>query len=101
MNLPAVTIRELAPEEKSLGEFRIEPIRIGKKPANEVVLPGIHGVAPTHAVLTWNEGALFIKDLGAATGTFLNDQKIPFHQRRKLASGDRLRIGAAVLEVSY
>jgi pSer/pThr/pTyr-binding forkhead associated (FHA) protein len=101
MELPTVTIQLLLPEERELGAFRTEPITIGKKPGNDVLLVGIHGVAPTHAVLTWNQGAFFVKDLGAATGTFVNDKKIPFNKTEKLTSGDRIRIGAAVIEVKF
>jgi pSer/pThr/pTyr-binding forkhead associated (FHA) protein len=101
VELPAVTIEQLKPEEKTLGEFRVEVIRIGKKPGNEVVLVGVNGVSTTHAVLTWNEGALWIKDLGAVTGTFVNDKKIPYNKPEKLAPGDRIGVGAAVIKVKY
>jgi pSer/pThr/pTyr-binding forkhead associated (FHA) protein len=101
MEIPAVTIERLKPDPQTLPELRIEVIRIGKKPGNEVVIVGVHGVAPTHAVLTWSEGALWIKDLGSVSGTVVNDRKIPYYGREKLAPGDRLGIGAAVLQVSF
>jgi pSer/pThr/pTyr-binding forkhead associated (FHA) protein len=101
MPIRAVTIEQLKPEQRSLGERCDEVIRIGKKPGNEIVLVGVNGLSTTHAVLTWSAGALWIRDLGAATGTFVNDRKIPYNARQRLAPGDRIALGAAVLVVRF
>jgi pSer/pThr/pTyr-binding forkhead associated (FHA) protein len=97
----AVTIEQLKPEEKTLPELRAEVIRIGKKPGNDVVLVGVNGVAPSHAVLTWREGSLWIQDLGSEPGTFVNDRRIPYNGSEKLAPGDRIGVGGAVLRVKF
>ena len=54
-------------------------------------------VSGFHALLVLDEESLAIEDCQSATGTFVNEEYI--QKRRRLSNGDRIRIGALVLEV--
>ena len=54
-------------------------------------------VSGEHCVLLRDNGYFAIEDCGSATGTFVNGEYI--QERRWLSHGDRIRIGALVLEV--
>ena len=40
---------------------------------------------------------IFIEDVGSGNGTFINDERLPQGIERGLSSGDRLRLGAVLL----
>lgn len=55
-------------------------------------------VSRRHARLTWEQGQVFVEDLGSSNGTFVNDSRIS--GRTRLRPGDLLRIGASVLRLA-
>ena len=40
---------------------------------------------------------IFIEDVGSGNGTFISDERLPQGIERGLSSGDRLRLGAVLL----
>ena len=54
-------------------------------------------VSKRHAVLRRDSTGIFIEDVGSGNGTFINDERLPQGIERGLSSGDRLRLGAVLL----
>ncbi len=70
-------------------------IKIGRIPTAHLMLDD-DTVSRMHAVIEVNQGAMTIIDLGSSGGTFVNDERV---NKRALAIGDRIRIGASVIVV--
>lgn len=56
------------------------------------------GVSRKHAIITLNEGALYIEDLGSTNGTRINGFQLSANRKYRLRDGDevefaRLRVG--------
>jgi hypothetical protein len=71
---------------------------IGRDLDNEIVLadPTISG---RHAVITANDGAWWLEDLGSTNGTFVNSERLPHQAPALLRSGDVLQLGAVRLRL--
>jgi len=71
-----------------------ERILIGRNPDCTLVL-NESSVSRQHAELVKEDGKVFLKDLGSANGTFLNEQKVvePVEVKR----GDRVRVGTHLI----
>ncbi len=54
-------------------------------------------VSKRHAMLRRDSTGIFIEDVGSGNGTFINDERLPQGIERGLNSGDRLRLGAVLL----
>lgn len=52
-----------------------QPIRLGRTPENDVVLPG-GAVSRRHATIILRGGAVFISDEGSSNGVIVDDQRI-------------------------
>lgn len=65
--------------------------RLGRDPANDVVVNGDDSVSRFHAEIAFEDGAFYVSDRGSTNGTFLNGK--PVIKRTALADGDRLRVG--------
>ncbi|HEY9870650.1 MAG TPA: FHA domain-containing protein [Candidatus Obscuribacterales bacterium] len=65
--------------------------RLGRDPANDVVVNGDDSVSRYHAEIAYEDGAFYVSDRGSTNGTFLNGK--PVIKRTALADGDRLRVG--------
>jgi hypothetical protein len=74
--------------------LRKERLTIGRAESNDVVLPDA-GVSRRHARLERGRGGWMLSDDRSANGTELNGQAIG--EPSRLASGDRIGIGAVVL----
>jgi len=73
------------------------PIRVGRGPVNDVVLPD-DSVSWHHAQLWTEGGTAWVRDLGSRNGTFVNGERAPASVR--LGNGDAVRFGAqAVVEL--
>jgi predicted component of type VI protein secretion system len=69
---------------------------IGRESDLEIVLASDDLVSRQHARIAVAGGEATLQDLGSTNGTFLNGQKT---KRAKLAVGDRIRVGSAVMRV--
>jgi ABC-2 type transport system ATP-binding protein len=69
---------------------------IGRDPGADVVITDSE-VSSRHASVALADGGLVLEDLGSTNGTFVNGQSVSGPQQLK--SGDRIRLGATVLEV--
>jgi pSer/pThr/pTyr-binding forkhead associated (FHA) protein len=68
-------------------------LTIGRHSTNDVMLVD-RMVSKRHAVVGRIKGRTVVKDLGSRNGTFVNGEKV---EKAILVSGDRLKIGSAVL----
>ena len=76
---------ELADGEVSLGRSRSSTVRVDHE-----------SVSRSHALLTFANGTAVLKDLNSSNGTFVAGRRIL--NETNLRSGDRIQLGAAVLE---
>jgi len=76
---------ELAAGEVTLGRSRSSTVRVDHE-----------SVSRSHALLTLSDGKAVLKDLNSSNGTFVAGRRIL--NETILRSGDRLQLGAAVLE---
>jgi pSer/pThr/pTyr-binding forkhead associated (FHA) protein len=83
--------------ESGANEKRVFPfyqrLTIGRHSSNDVTLAD-RMVSKRHAVVGRVKGKIVVKDLGSRNGTFVNGEKV---EKAILVSGDRLKIGSAVL----
>ncbi len=81
------------------GEFPLEDnaqVTIGREPGVEMVIFE-EGVSRNHARISVSAGRVFIKDLGATNGTFVNGERIT---DRELKIGDKILIGSSIIRLS-
>lgn len=74
-----------------------QQLRIGRHPANDLVLDG-PDVSRFHALIEWDlaEDRPHVRDLGSSNGTLVNGVPV---ERRHLTAGDRIGVGARELVV--
>jgi hypothetical protein len=68
--------------------------RLGRDPGNDVVLTG-EGVSPFHAQIAPDGGGWTLQDLGGASGTIVNGERVV--GSTDLDPGDRIVIGGSVI----
>jgi class 3 adenylate cyclase len=54
-------------------------------------------VSRKHARLDYRKGVVTVSDLGSTNGTFVNEQRLPVQEDRRLEDGDRVRFGRVEL----
>ena len=69
---------------------------IGRQREVEVSLDSA-AVSRRHARVTWEDGAVFVEDLGSSNGTFVDDLRIT--RKTRLLAGSILRVGPTVLQL--
>jgi len=52
-----------------------------------------------HACLTYENGAMFLQDLGSANGTFINRIRVTPSEKRPLKNGDYIQTGTVLFQV--
>ena len=71
-------------------------LTIGRAGGCAIVVPDDTFVSQVHARLSERDGGLWIEDVGSTNGTFVNGERI--ETPVKLRKGDRVQMGATVLE---
>lgn len=59
------------------------------------------GVSRAHARLDWRDGKLYLSDLGARNGTFLNRKQLKPDETRVLRDGDEIMLATMTLHVIF
>jgi uncharacterized RDD family membrane protein YckC len=77
---------DLSDGEATLGRSRTSTVRLEHE-----------SVSRSHALLTFDRGEAVVKDLASSNGTFVGGKRIA--RETRLVNGDRLQLGAAVIEV--
>lgn len=85
-------ILESGGNEKRVFPF-YQKLTIGRHSSNDVILAD-RMVSKRHAAVGRVKGRIVVKDLGSRNGTFVNGERV---EKAILASGDRLKVGSAVL----
>jgi diguanylate cyclase (GGDEF)-like protein len=70
---------------------------VGRDRAADVSLP-IDTVSRRHCKVVVRGSSVFVADLGSTNGTALNDEPAPPNEEFALRSGDRIRVGSAILK---
>jgi hypothetical protein len=76
-------------EEKSYQLFSHRPLRIGRDPANDIVLRDAK-VSRTHAEIVFERGFFVLHDLSSANGTYVNGVRV---RVAPLTEGAELKLG--------
>lgn len=73
--------------------IKTEEFLIGRslKQADGKIL--IDGISRLHAKITQKNDEYYIEDLNSTNGTYLNDEMLEYHEKRKLAPNDRVMFG--------
>lgn len=75
---------ELTDGEVTLGRSRTSTVRVDHE-----------SVSRSHALLVFDKGLAILKDLNSSNGTYVGGRRV--HNETKLADGDRIQLGAAVI----
>jgi serine/threonine protein kinase len=81
-------------------DFTVEPVNheisLGSDISNSIAFDA-EGLSERHAVLSEEDGILFIRDNGSSNGTFLNHRKT--EGKQKVSSGDIIQVGCRQIRV--
>src|SRR3954453_21572347 len=72
-------------------------VDIGRDASLPLHLDGDGQVSRRHTRVTAQGGQAVVEDLGSTNGPYVNDQ--PIHSPRRIAPGDKIRIGLTVIEL--
>lgn len=72
------------------------PIKIGREETNTIVISDDAYVSGLHATVAAMAGGVAVDDVASKNGTYVNGSRL--QRQRSLAIGDRIQIGATVLE---
>jgi diguanylate cyclase (GGDEF)-like protein len=88
------------PNQAMLGRrYRVSaeaPLEVGRSSETTLSFPDVPSISRRHARLVFNDGEVWLEDLGSRNGTFLNDE--PLREGKLLASGDRFQVGTVVFK---
>ncbi|HEY8550710.1 MAG TPA: GGDEF domain-containing protein [Vicinamibacterales bacterium] len=88
------------PNQAMLGRrYRVSadaPVEVGRSSEAALSFPDVPSISRRHARLVFNDGEVWLEDLGSRNGTFLNDE--PIRRPTLLASGDRFQVGTVVFK---
>lgn len=64
--------------------------------STESVFRSVLNVSRRHAELRYEDGRLYVTDIGSSNGTFVNDQRLPASTEYELRPGQALRLASDV-----
>lgn len=91
---PHIVVKGL--EDGVTQPFSEDCVTIGRRADNHIVIDE-DNISRQHVSIERRDGRYFLRDLGSANGTYLNDRRTDIAQ---LNDGDRLRIGACLITVN-
>lgn len=91
---PHIVVKGL--EDGVTQTFSEYPVTIGRRADNHVAIDE-DNISRQHVSIERRDGQYFIRDLGSANGTHLNDRRTDIAQ---INDGDRLRIGGYLITIS-
>lgn len=74
-------------------------LRIGRGLDCDVVISDDDGVSRLHATFSFDNGKLWVRDVGSRNGVFVNGKRIPEH--KELSVGHQVGVGDSVFVVRW
>jgi len=65
----------------------------GQAEPPQIDLSGDESVSRRHAEIRWKEDGFWVVDRGSTNGTWLNGERLPADEPRRLSDGDRVAVG--------
>lgn len=93
-----VLVVTAGPRQGDVVTVREGGMTIGRAEGNDVVIDHVD-VSRFHARLLYDNGSLWVRDVGSRNGVFVNDKRLADH--RALKVGDLLRIADTTFEVRW
>jgi FHA domain-containing protein len=91
----------IPPSKPLFAEFNERGGNIGRAEGNTLVLHDpMRVISRTHASIGFRNGSYFIRNLGTAIPVYLNGQPLGNGRDAAIATGDEIRIGAYLMEVT-
>ncbi|MCL4312902.1 MAG: FHA domain-containing protein [Actinobacteria bacterium] len=96
--LDRLTLKVVEPVNRAGVMFPVQgEAVIGRGASCDIKLPNDTFASSKHARIYSQDGLYWLEDLGSTNGTYLNSHRVSSPQR--LGQGDRIQLGATVLEV--
>lgn len=70
-----------------------EPITIGRRTGNSLILPNDAYISGKHAEITSDPTGVYLTDTGSTNGTFVNGQRLAHQKPQLLVEGDEIQLG--------
>lgn len=96
-DVPVLVVTE-GPRKGDVIAVREGGMTLGRAADNDVVIDHVD-VSRFHARLLYDNGSLWVRDVGSRNGVFINDTRLADHKALKV--GDRLRIADTTFEVRW
>lgn len=96
-NIPAISFITLDEPGNDPQVYQLNEIFIGRDPSCNLILSD-DTVSARHARFSYKQNQWWIEDLNSTNGTYINDE--PVTTRVVIISGDEIRCGQSVLQVS-
>lgn len=96
-NIPAISFITLDEPGSDPQVYQLNEIFIGRDPSCNLILSD-DTVSARHARFSYKQNQWWIEDLNSTNGTYINDE--PVTTRVVIISGDEIRCGQSVLQVS-
>ncbi|MBN2801189.1 MAG: FHA domain-containing protein [Deltaproteobacteria bacterium] len=79
-------------------EIPEEGLSIGRDPANGLILRE-DGISRFHAKLHFDNGSLWLRDVGSRNGVFVNEKRVQEH--KALTVGDKIAFAQQIFELRW
>lgn len=78
----------------------LDAVTLGSYDGCELYLPGDGAIAKKHARVYRNGQAFYVEDLGAESGTLIDQQRLPPQASQPIQKGAQIQLGSTVVEFS-